>query len=517
MKKILFIFFSFSVIIVNAQYQNILISDQGNPEEPSIMINPKNTNEIMAGANNDNYYYSEDGGQTWTDGVLSSTYGVWGDPCIIVDTSGAFYFFHLSDPHNGNWIDRIVCQKRDSIDGAWSNGSYTWLNGTKAQDKEWAVVDRTNNIIYVTWTQFDEYGVTHTNDSTIILFSRSIDKGLTWSLPVRLNNTAGDCEDIDNTVEGAVPAVGPNGEVYVSWAGPEGIRFNKSLDHGNTWLNNDIFVDDQPGGWDYMIPGIDRCNGLPITDCDISNSPYRGNIYINWSDQRNGTTDTDIWLSKSDDGGNTWCPPKRVNNDPAGKQQFLTWMTIDPVTGYLYFVFYDRRNYSDENTDVFMAISKDGGDTFVNFKISDTPFIPNDEVFFGDYTNISAYNNVIMPVWARYSNGELSIWTAVVDTLVLENGNNEELENLSLEQNTPNPFLENTYIGFKLHHPSLVSLRVYDVFGREVVTLIDNEKYNDGKYIWHFNTAQYDLSSGTYYFSLISNEKIITRKMLLLK
>ena len=133
-----------------AQHTNIMISDQYFPEEPSIYINPKNTNQVMAASNIDNVFYSNDGGQTWTISKLTSTYGVWGDPCIITDTTGAFYFFHLSNPPTGNWIDRIVCQRLDTFGGTWNwnNGSYMGLNGTKAQDKEWAVVDWNNNTIY---------------------------------------------------------------------------------------------------------------------------------------------------------------------------------------------------------------------------------------------------------------------------------------------------------------------------------------------------------------------------------
>ena len=162
------------------------------------------------------------------------------------------------------------------------------LNGTKAQDKHWSAIDRTNNNIYVTWTQFDNYGSSNPLDSTIIRFSKSLNGGQTWSPAKRINRVAGDCIDGDNTVEGAVPCVGPNGEIYVSWAGPVGLVFNRSLDQGETWMDTNVFVSDIPGGWDYSIPGISRANGLPVTCCDLSNGPYRGTIYINWSDQRNG-------------------------------------------------------------------------------------------------------------------------------------------------------------------------------------------------------------------------------------
>ncbi len=117
------------------------------------------------------------------------------------------------------------------------------------------------------------------------------------------NEISGDCIDSDNTTEGAVPAVGPDGEVYVAWSGPEGLIFDRSLDGGDTWLDNDIFIGNHPGGWNFNIPGINRCNGLPITCCDLSYSQYRGTIYVNWTDQRNGEDDTDVWIAKSTDGG----------------------------------------------------------------------------------------------------------------------------------------------------------------------------------------------------------------------
>ncbi len=515
--KYLIVLFSLFINIsaLFSQHTNILISNKLNPEEPSIVINPKNTNQIIAGSNLKNYFYSDDAGISWNIDTLYSSYGVWGDPCVVVDTNGTFYYFHLSNPSFGNWIDRIVCQKLDSFGGSWFDGTFMGLNGTKAQDKEWAIVDPATNNIYVTWTQFDEYDSQNPNDSSIIMFSRSTNQGQSWTAAKRINKIAGDCIDSDETVEGAVPAVGPNGEVYVAWAGPAGLVFDKSLDSGNTWLENDIFIDSIPGGWDFDIPGISRCNGLPITVCDLSGGQHHGTIYVNWSDQRNGITDTDIWLSKSIDGGNTWSSSIRVNDDPPGKHQFFTWMAIDQITGYLYFVYYDRRNYSDKKTDVYMAQSKDGGNSFTNFKISESPFNPLENIFFGDYNNISAHNNVVRPIWTRLHNGSLSVWTALIDVVGIGIESHETI-NLSLEQNYPNPFFEETYFAFKLHQNTEISLLVYDVLGREVARLIDNETKPYGKYVEKFEPQNYSLNPGVYYFSLQSFDENIVKKMIYL-
>lgn len=422
MRKIILGFLLIS-ISANAQYKNIKISDGSGrlgPCEPSIVVNPANQNNIVAGTILNLYFYSMDGGLTWESGELKSEYGVWGDPCVIADKEGNFYYFHLSDPTGKNWaspeiLDRIVCQKSTDGGKTWSNGTYMGLNAPKQQDKEWAAVDYNNGNIYVAWTQFDKYNSKEEGDSTRILFSTSTDGAETWSEPVRISDRAGNCLDDDMTVEGAVPSVGPNGEVYIAWSFDDKIYFDMSTDHGKTWLPNDIEVANQPNGWAQNIPGINRCNGMPVTGCDISGGEHNGTIYINWTDQRNGDDDTDVFLSKSTDGGKTWTKPLLVNDDKYAAHQFFTWMSVDPITGYVYIVYYDRRNYDDERTDVYMAYSKDGGETFTNVKISESPFKPNKIVFFGDYNNISAYNGIIRPIWTRYENRKLSTWTAIIN------------------------------------------------------------------------------------------------------
>lgn len=505
MRWSLFILFVLMLLMlqVKGQYSNIMITNTGNPEEPGICIDPKNPAFLVAAANINMFFYSSDTGRTWTKGNLSSSYGVWGDPCVITDTSGAFYFFHLSNPLQGNWIDRIVCQKSVDHGVTWNNGSFTFLNGTKEQDKEWAVVDRRNNNIYVTWTQFDSYGSGLSSDSSLILFARSEDAGITWNTVRRISRQGGDCIDSDNTVEGAVPAVGPNGEVYVAWSGPAGIMFDRSTDMGETWLENDIFIADQPSGWDYNVPGIYRCNGLPVTACDTSNSPYRGTIYVNWTDQRNGEDDTDVWLSESTDGGNTWSQPVRVNDDNTATHQFFTWMTIDQTNGYLYFVFYDRRYYNDNNTDVFLAVSRDGGTSFENFCISESPFLPVSYVFFGDYNNITAYNDIVRPIWTRLDNTQLSIWTALVD--MKQTPVESPFQHEVYEMNVfPNPAIEKVYYSFKLRRPEVVNLAVLDNMGRIVAEILTNNSMTTGKYIEYFNTA--GLNPGIYYFRLTTSK-----------
>lgn len=503
-----------------AQHPNVLVGDNNAPNEPSICINPKNPLQVVVGANIDNVYYSSDGGASWTQTPVNCPWGVWGDPVIGTDTTGAFLFLHLSNPPNpGNWIDRIIAQKSSDGGQTWSSGSFMGLNGSKAQDKHWIATDWKTNALYVTWTQFDQYGSNATTDSSVILFSKSTNGGASWSAAKRLNKLAGDCIDSDFTAEGAVPAVGPNGQVYVAWSNRNKIWFDRSLDGGNTWLAEDILVSDQPGGWDYSIPGISRANGLPIVTCDTSGGAQHGTIYLNWSDQRNGANNTDVWLAKSTDGGNSWSAPIRVNDDSGTRHQFFTWMCIDQKTGWLWFVFYDRRNYTGNQTDVYMAVSKDGGASFKNFKVSESPFTPSSDYFFGDYTNVVAHDNMVRPIWTRLEGNSLSVWTALVNPDVLVSAA-EPMANpesaFTAENPYPNPFSETLGFSFKLQHRAMVSLSLLDLQGRVRAHLIDREWRSMGKYLEKIEAEQLGISPGTYFILLEVDGKIARRKVVLI-
>ncbi|MDX1446691.1 sialidase family protein [Lishizhenia sp.] len=385
--------------------------------EPSIAINPLKPKEMIAGTVMDDYYYSTNGGRKWKSKTLRSKYGVNGDPVMHIDQKGRYYYFHLASPKTfGHHLDRIVCQSSSTIEGDFNQGSYTAPEGVKVQDKHWVTENSLNGELYLTWTQFDAYLSEKPGDSSHIMFAKSSDQGETWSAPKRISQRGGDCLDDDNTVEGAVPAVGPDGTIYVAWTGPNGLVFTKSTDGGETWLEKEIDVAQQVEGWTLTIPGIYRANGLPILRCN----PKTGDLFLNWADQRNGTGDTDIWISKSSDSGETWSDPIKVNQDESKRHQFFTWLSIDPITGYLYVVYYDRRSTEGNATDVYLSVSKDNGDSFTDYKVSSSSFVPDDKVFFGDYTNIAVYDGVIRPVWSRMDEKEISLWVALISQKQLD-------------------------------------------------------------------------------------------------
>jgi len=83
-----------------------------------------------------------------------------------------------------------------------------------------------------------------------------------------------------------------------------------------------------------------------------------------------------------------------------------------------------------------------------------------------------------------------------------------------LVQNYPNPFNPSTTIHYEIPNNGFVTLKVYDILGREVKTLV-NQYESKGRYDVNFNAV--NLASGIYIYRLQSGSFISTKKMLLLK
>ncbi len=94
------------------------------------------------------------------------------------------------------------------------------------------------------------------------------------------------------------------------------------------------------------------------------------------------------------------------------------------------------------------------------------------------------------------------------------NSNGNIPSEFALKQNYPNPFNPSTVISYQLPEIGLVVLKIYDINGREVKTLI-NESQNAGTYNVKFNGSE--LSSGVYYYHIVSGVFSQTKKMILVK
>ncbi|MCX7798068.1 MAG: T9SS type A sorting domain-containing protein [Melioribacter sp.] len=160
----------------------------------------------------------------------------------------------------------------------------------------------------------------------------------------------------------------------------------------------------------------------------------------------------------------------------------------------------------------------------------------NDHPDFSQYVYINGYepskaawgpidNLEQIPAKAYNSNGIIKFDCPArsVQFILIEPGNyvsvKDNIENsfnksFELYQNFPNPFNPTTKIGFNISEQNFVSLKVYDLLGNEVTTLV-NEIKSPGKYVVNFSRG--DLSSGTYFYKLQCGNNIAVKKMTILK
>ena len=150
----------------------------------------------------------------------------------------------------------------------------------------------------------------------------------------------------------------------------------------------------------FKVQDVARANGFP----QIALAPKtgkHGRLYVTWSDYRNG--DVDVFCSAADDEGQTWSAPVRVNDDALhnGADQYFQWLAVDPKSGDVYVLFYDRRNSTNnQEQTVTLARSTDGGRSFKNYAWTTEPFRAY-EAFMGDYTGIAAFDHRVYGIWTE--------------------------------------------------------------------------------------------------------------------
>ena len=504
-------------------YANYDISNDSTPQnEPSLKFSGKYPN-IVVGAWRDfrtgvtpairrvGYSYSTNAGTSWSVSALTpitdATHPRTSDAVVCSDSAGNFYIATISiDINNANGILLIY----KSTDGGVTF-PVSYNAGSPNEDKEWIACDLTHgsspykNNLYISWTSFS-------TPYDYIEFTKSTNGGVNWSNRISVSHESG--------VQGSDLAIGPNGEIYVVWVGgftDDIIYFNKSIDGGTTFMATDGIAGE---GASPSIPISTSGVTFPSIATDVTGGPRNGYIYVTWCDARNG--DPDIFLSRSTDAGATFSTAVRVNNDAVsnGKLQCWHWIAVNEV-GNIAILYYDSRNTASNTIiEAWLARSTDGGQTFVNERLSSVPSPtnqPNSDVRFGDYINVDYRGTRIAPIWTdeRAGGYNTETYSAVIDlaTEINQISGNIPIK-FELSQNYPNPFNPVTQIKYQITNNSFVNLIVYDILGKEVATLV-NKNQTAGTYEVKFDASK--VSSGVYFYKLISGSFSDIKKMTVVK
>lgn len=418
---------------------NVDVSNECGPQsETYITVNTMKANNLAAGSNEIfrlpmRAYSSFDGGSTWSgaDAPLPPAKGANGtdfgsDPSLVFDTQGnLFYSYIVVFFGGGHGINGTEMAVAKSTNGGMSFPSATFFSfsgGTDHfNDKPMITADRNPNSpfrdnIYVAW---DAASGGSTGGG--IRVATSSDHGATFTA-TRVDNLFGPGRSI-----GAVPFVGPNGELYIAWNdfAANAITFNHSFDGGATW-GTPVVVSTKTLAFDIAIPAISFRGALlyPACDTDRSGGKHNGRLYCTWMDLTPLGV-TDIFASFSDDNGETWSPRQAVT-DPLGfaVDRFYPWLSVDTTDGDVNISFYDTRNDitgARYMTDVYFTQSTDGGATWrqPNTRVSSASSNEHDcnGIFpcsaidygnqYGDYTGLVSYNGVSHPIWTDSRNNQL--------------------------------------------------------------------------------------------------------------
>lgn len=373
----------------------------------AIAISPRNPRNIVAYAAG-KVMYSNDGGMKWDQSTLLSGAGN-GTPSLTADPKGNFYLVYTNSS-----LSQVASVYSTDDGKTWSQPVViSELAGKDKFDARISAHPKKESLI-VTWTQGDKYGSKEDSCKTDIMLSTS-GGGKKWSKPVQINQNRGNCLDGDFTLRGSQPTIAFDGKTFISWAGQGSIMYDRSYD-GDMWISTDLSIVEQVGGWRLDMPGFGLVANVPVMSIDNSPSRIHGTMFMVFSDPRSGDNDTDVWLMRSVNRGDNWTSVARVNQDGPGREQFLPRITIDPANGFVYILYYDRRNYTDNQTDVYLSWSTDGGNQFKEKKINEKPFTPdlNSQGNMTDYLGISAQKGVVVPVWTAINGSRQEVWTAII-------------------------------------------------------------------------------------------------------
>lgn len=375
----------------------------------TVALHPRDSGVIVV-ASGGRFFKSHDKGKSFNElhppGIAGTSPTM---PQMIFDAKAELYLFTEVLSADGRHV--VMVNSSGDAGKSWSQPTLAGVATGKDQRGLAVAVNIRKQILYGVWTQYDKYGDADPNALSHLIFGISGSGGRRWSKPMQVSQTPGDCTDGSNTIRGGNVAIAGDGRLYAAWASKGFIYVDRSYDDGETWLFNDLAVNKQTPGWSMLLEGFSGETGWPVLRIDTSPKRSNGTLMLAFADQRNGVNDTDIWFVRSTNRGDMWTSPIRVNQDTPGHHQFMPVMAFDPLNAAISIAYFDRREAG--GVDVYLAESVDGGNTFKETKISDTPFTPDTSKPQEHSLGIASFWGTTVVVWIGAENGKRVLLSSV--------------------------------------------------------------------------------------------------------
>jgi photosystem II stability/assembly factor-like uncharacterized protein len=372
-----------------------------------------------------------------------------------------------------------------STDGGFTwNVHFSWL--AQGQKRGLSLIPGTNTIFVAGWlagTTPYAFGIL-----------KSTNAGATWDTVLQVG-TPRNVTNLFTPDEQHGWAVG-NAEIYrYDYVTPPSIQpiSNKLIQFGEAFTYQ---VEATGMGLEYSMTG--QPSGLNIGN-------YSG--LINGVPTEGGKFDITVAVQDTDANVVTEDFRLKVNRKPL----FITNINDTVYTQFNYFyeqlleaedIDDDTLNFAAIELPAFLTLTQESSLSIYTAIVQGTPSEAD-----------TGYHNIKIEVNDGYGGSDTISWVLCVDN-VTGVKDNQEIFEFSLNQNHPNPFNPVTSIQFAISSRQFVTLKVYDLLGREVATLVNEEKPT-GTYevTWYAE----NLPSGVYFYHLKAGEFISSKKMLLLK
>lgn len=486
-------------------YNNMVTTKSGRIIISTSEVNSANVNQTLG------HYltYSDDGGAKWLDPPQLFT-----PPNLVAGGGGVKLAMDSNDILYVLWTGKnpsaIFISKLDKNLNIIKDSIRVASQVTKYPNTGFAThftIDKYNRI-HVMWHE----GSTNSSQTAESFYTRSTDGGITWS-PV----------DTLSSIDGHHSAF-PHAEfdvagdtLAIAWRDSVGgikqwdIYGVVSTNGGQTWSRPIAFISTNDADWDPDLLVDNKSRFHLAYHVYPTGNPFWG---------------VRVEYKYSDNLGSKWMTPTNPSNgqlSEAGKRsQLVECFRYDTKRNVLWFSWKDERDFNlstgDARGDMVISNSTDRGltwstpefvtdlsDSTVAFKAG--ALLPN-----GDY----CVNYEVMSPGDINSTGFLRVYFRKRNGVI---SNAEEINSyipnsFQLFQNYPNPFNPSTMIRFSLSHPDHVTLKVYDVLGREFITLVDERKH-PGVYSVTWDAGK--VPSGVYFVRLVAGSLSQTRKAVVMK
>jgi hypothetical protein len=456
-----------------------------------------------------NIYYirSDNSGSSWwspvglTDPAIASS-----NPSISVSGS----YVHLVWQDNAYSSPPEIEYKRSFDNGATWGATVRVTNGPS--NCIYGTIASSGQNLHVAW--HDDRA---TNE---IYYIRSTNNGVTWGPEVRLADGSGD------------PSISVSGQiVHVVWEDQgnlalyRAVYYKRSTDGGVTWgseqrLNDILYYSEHP---------------------TIISSGSK--VHVVWEDRRNSYY-AEIYYDRSTNGGVNWSTDTRLSFDSlhsglpsialSGTMVHVVWFDTRDGNMEIYYKQnptanpfliikpskLDVKSLATGTIDISWESNADNADGFF-IERSINPDSNWAEIQTVDkntkkYTDTGLDPNTIY-YYRVYAFNELDVsdYSDIGYDTVVSEEDRVKTSRASLSQNYPNPFNPITRIAFTLPHESKVTLKVYDIAGRVITTLVNNEIKAAGIHFAIFEATE--LPSGIYFYKLETESYSNIKKMILLK